>query len=63
MCLNTEDTIYCSVQCDNTAEFSDFPLNPYRCGPDTQFQWTDFVDNTYKELPQCDSKFAVVSLL
>ncbi|CAI8034077.1 hypothetical protein GBAR_LOCUS19222 [Geodia barretti] len=37
LCLRTEATIYCSVQCDNTSEFSSFPFNPYRCGPETIF--------------------------
>lgn len=56
VCLRTEATIYCSVQCDNTSEFSSFPFNPYRCGPETDFLWTDPAAASYKELPQCDSK-------
>lgn len=56
VCLNSEDTIYCSVQCDNTTEFSATPINPYRCGPATRFLWMDFTEEIYKELPQCDGK-------
>lgn len=56
VCLNTEETIYCSVQCDNTGEFNTFPRNPYQCGPETNFLWVDYVEDTYKELPQCNCK-------
>lgn len=56
MCLNTQDTIYCSVHCDNTSEFSAFPLNPYQCGPATKFLWTDPIEEIHKQLPKCDGK-------
>lgn len=57
VCLNSEDTVYCSVQCDNTSEFSGSPFNPYRCGPATKFLWKDFTEEIYKQLPQCDGKY------